>query len=225
MFCLIKGSLKNTYLILPNSLWNLFHLDGDCLNINPIHLLSNFIAMNRKRIILVCLVLLLVMRLFGQTVSFTYDENGNRVSRTITVQRLNSNETKSLLTDPKQLGTQNSRAKSLEVGGSSKTADAKGQDEIIRERIKTEEGEIGFNVYPNPNKGLVKIDISNMPLNSDSEMKLYDLNGNELKVLRNFDNHSEIDISQYRDGIYILRIKINEKRVDWKIIKGQTSGN
>jgi hypothetical protein len=182
--------------------------------------------MNRKRIILVGLVLFMVTRLFAQTVAFTYDDNGNRISRTITVRQLNSNETKSLLTDPKQLGTQrNQLARGLEVGSTVQTADGKGQDDIMRERLKTEEGEIGFNIYPNPNKGLVKIDISNMPLNSDSEMKLYDLNGNELKVLRNFDYHSEIDISQYRDGIYILRIKINEKRVDWKIIKGQTSGN
>jgi hypothetical protein len=175
--------------------------------------------MNRKRIILVGLVLLLVMRLFGQTVAFTYDDNGNRISRTITVRQLNS-MVKFPITDPKQLGIQrNQLARGLEVGSKVETADGKGQDDIMRERLKTEEGEIGFNVYPNPNKGLVKIDISNMPLNSDSEMKLYDLNGNELKVLRNFDNHSEIDITQYRDGIYILRIKINEKRVDWKIIK------
>jgi hypothetical protein len=182
--------------------------------------------MNRKRIILVGLVLFFVMRLFGQTVAFTYDDNGNRHTRTITVRQLNSKETKSLLTDPKQLGTQrNQLARGLEVGSTVQTADAKGQDDITRERLKTEEGEIGFNVYPNPNKGLIKIDVSNMPLNSVSEMKLYDLNGNELTVRRNFESHSEIDISQYRDGIYILRIKINEKRVDWKIIKGQTSGN
>jgi hypothetical protein len=182
--------------------------------------------MNRKRIILVGLILFVLMRLYGQKVAFTYDDNGNRKSRTITVSQLNSKETKSLLTDPKQLGTQrNQMARGLEVGSTVQTEDAKGQDDSMRERLKTEEGEIGFNVYPNPNKGLIKIDISNMPLSSNSEMKLYDLNGNELKVLRNFDYHSEIDISQFRDGIYILRIKINDKRVDWKIIKGQNSGN
>ncbi len=181
--------------------------------------------MNRKRIILVGLVLLLAMRLFGQTVSYTYDENGNRHTRTISVRKLNS-MVKFPITDPKQLGAQkNQMARGLEIGSTVETADEKGKDDITRERIKTEEGEIGFNIYPNPNKGLIKIDISNMPLNSDSEMKLYDLNGKELKVQRNFDNHSEIDISQYIDGIYILRIMINEKRVDWKIIKGQTAGN
>ena len=181
--------------------------------------------MNRKRIILVGLVLLLAMRLFGQTVSYTYDDNGNRHTRTISVRKLNS-MVKFPITDPKRLGAQrNQMARGLEVGSTVETADAKGKDDITRERIKTEEGEIGFNVYPNPNKGLLKIDISNMPLSSDSEMKLYDLNGNELKVLRNFEGHSEIDISQYKDGIYILRIKVNEKRVDWKIIKNISYNN
>jgi|NGEPerStandDraft_6_1074524.scaffolds.fasta_scaffold12445_1 hypothetical protein len=182
--------------------------------------------MNRKRIILVGLVLLLVMRLFGQTVAFTYDDNGNRHTRTITVQRLNSNETKSLLTDPKQLGTQkNQLARGLEVGTSVQTADAKGQDDKVLERLKTEEGEIGFNVYPNPNKGLIKIDISNMPLNSVTELRLYDLTGNEIMLKKNFESHSEIDITQFKDGIYILRVRIGDKTFDWKVIKNVPYNN
>lgn len=176
--------------------------------------------MNRKRIILVGLVLLLVMRLFGQTVAFTYDDNGNRVSRTITVRQLDSKETKSLLTDPKQLGTQkNQLARGLEVGSTVETADAKRKDDIIRERLKTEEGEIGFNVYPNPTKGLIKMEISNMPLNSVSELRLYDLSGNQILLKKNIEKNAEIDISRYKDGIFILRVKVNEKTFDWKVIK------
>lgn len=182
--------------------------------------------MNCKRIILIGLALCQMMYLFSQKVVFTYDSNGNRSSRTIVVEPIDTNNAMFPITEPKNLRSLgNSRAKSLEVGESIQTADAKGNNNIIRERIKTEEDGIAALVYPNPNKGLIKIDISNMPTTSINEMRFYDLNGNELKALRNFDSHSEIDISQYKDGIYILRIKINSKRFDFKIIKGQTSGN
>ena len=177
--------------------------------------------MNRKRIILVSLILFLVIGLFGQRVEFQYDDNGNRISRTIIVEQFKST-VKFPIMDPKQLVTiQNSKAKSLEAGGLTKNEEVKSQEDSIRERVKTEEGEISTNVYPNPNRGLIKIDILNMPVNSINEVRLYDLNGNEIKSLKNIESYSEIDISQYMDGIYILRIKIKERIFDWKIVKTQ----
>lgn len=176
--------------------------------------------MNRKRIILIGLALFQMMNLLGQRVEFLYDENGNRTSRTIIVELLRPNTIEFPITDPKKLGfLGNLRAKSLEVGESLQTADAKGQDDPIGERINSEEGEIFTNVYPNPNKGLIKIDISNMPLNSINEMRIYNLSGMELMSKRNFEGYSEIDISKFEDGIYILRIKINERIFYWKVVK------
>jgi hypothetical protein len=58
-----------------------------------------------------------------------------------------------------------------------------------------------------------------MPLNPVTEMKLYDLSGMELTSKSNFESSSELDISRFRDGVYILQIKINEKTFDWKVIK------
>jgi Secretion system C-terminal sorting domain len=157
--------------------------------------------MNSKRIILLSFLMLQMITLFSQSVAFTYDGSGNRITRTITVKQ-QSQTVEFPVVNPKDLDL----------------ADAKGT-EVAKEAKDSEDGKIAILVYPNPNKGILKIEISNMPLNSIIEMRLYDLSGLELTVNRNSESHSEIDISQFRDGVYILRIKINEKTFDWKVIK------
>ena len=164
-----------------------------------------------KRITLIMLVLFLFINLCGQRIEYTYDENGNRVSRMlITVEQLQS---KTIYLPAIYSVNPNSSIPKQALAGAT-------EDESIEElEIMTEEGEITTIVYPNPNKGLIKIDISNMQPGSNNEMRLYDLNGTELKIVKNFESHTEINISQFKDGIYILRIKINKSIHDWKIIK------
>jgi hypothetical protein len=131
--------------------------------------------------------------LLSQSIEFNYDESGNRVSRTLITEQLKSGKIDFPVSDPQNL---------------------KAVDQIPTE------GEINAKVYPNPNKGLIKIDVANMPLDPVTELSLYGLSGNQLLIRRNFDSYSEIDISHLKNGIYILRIKINETLFDWKIIKG-----
>jgi Secretion system C-terminal sorting domain len=148
------------------------------------------------KIIPIILLLFQPIDFFGQSIEFSYDANGNRLSRTLVVERLKSATIQFPVTDPKSLNPVDNKV-----------------------ALVPEEGEINAVVYPNPNKGLIKIDITNMPLNSNKELRLYDLSGAELIVKRNFESYSEMDISRFKDGIYILRIKINEKVFDWKVIK------
>lgn len=132
----------------------------------------------------------------SQTIKYTYDGNGNRTSRILLVEQLGS----------KGLNFPVEKVEDLPVINKEE------------ELIKTE-GELSTLVYPNPNKGLIKIDISFMPLNSKTEARIYDLSGIEQLVKRNFESSSEIDINHLKDGIYILRIKVNESVFDWKIVK------
>ena len=166
--------------------------------------------MRCKRITLTILVLSIFINLNGQRIGYTYDENGNRVSRTLIVEEL---QARSVYFPSFYSVNPNSSVPEQALAGAT-------EDELIAE-LETipEEGEVTTFIYPNPNKGLIKIDISNMPLNSKSEIRLYDLYGTELKIVKNIERHTEIDISQFRDGIYILRIKINERLFDWKVIK------
>ena len=85
--------------------------------------------------------------------------------------------------------------------------------------VETEEGKINTLIYPNPTSGVLKIEILNMPLGSKTEARLYDLSGNELIVRKNLELLSEITVSHLKGGIYILRVRVNEKLFDWKVIK------
>jgi hypothetical protein len=154
--------------------------------------------------------------LFSQGFAYTYDNNGTRLTRTVKTQQLQSKSLADSVISLKSLNTSYSQGSGVE----SQTDQKSDESNNI-----SMEGDIKTIVYPNPNMGLVKIDVSNMPENSINEMKLYDLTGMELVSKKNFDSYSELDISQYRDGIYILRIKINGKLFDWKIIKGQISNH
>ena len=141
--------------------------------------------------------------LHGQTINYTYDENGNRTSRVLVTEQLRSNNLQFPILNPKELPKE-----------SMKESKKESLTEIITE------GELATYVYPNPNMGIIKIDITYLPLNAKTEARVYDLSGTERLVKRNFESHSEIDISQLKEGIYILRIKINDKIFDWKVIKG-----
>jgi hypothetical protein len=182
--------------------------------------------MKLKRIILISLILIQVLPLFSQSVAFTYDSTGNRLTRTIVVQKLQSNETEFPVVDAKALIPVESAigagaSQAIEDKESSQDSKFSSQEKSLNEKSIMGEGELITLVYPNPSKGLLKVEISNMPASSTNEMILYDLNGMELISKKNFDSYSELDISQFKDGIYILRIIINKNRFDWKIIKGQ----
>lgn len=169
----------------------------------PLYSLNQGI-MIQKLLIPIILFLFQTSLLYSQKIDFTYDANGNRTSR-IYAEQLQSSSVVFPVYNPKNL-----------VPFTSEFAKEKVSDEK-----ELEAGEVITLVYPNPTKGLIKIEISNPPLNSKNELRLYNLSGTELRVIRNFESYTEVDISSIKDGIYILRIKINESIFDWKIVKGQ----
>ncbi len=126
--------------------------------------------MNHKRVILLGLALFQMISLFSQRVEFTYDENGNRLTRTIVVEQLRSESVSFPVVDPKSLkSVDNTMPKGLvtpQKGTTTEDAKTKGKEDAANENISSKDGEIVTLVYPNPSKGLIKIDISNMPLNS-----------------------------------------------------------
>lgn len=165
--------------------------------------------MKFKLIILVFFILT-KHSLVGQTISYTYDANGNRISRTYEVEELQSGSF-SFPTNPeflKQIAKKGSGSEEEEFMKSKEP-----------EEVLPEEGEIKTLIYPNPTKGLIKVEVTNMPQQSKNEMRLYDLSGAEMFVKRNFEHSSELDLSHLKNGIYVLRIKIDNQLFDWKVIK------
>jgi hypothetical protein len=126
---------------------------------------------------------------------YSYDENGNRTSRILVSQQLKSAIINFPVTEP------------------SKLTIAEDKKENIGELETT------IRVYPNPTKGILKVEIMNLPENSKSDLKLYDLSGKILINQKNLNPVFDLDISSFRDGIYILRIELDKLINNWKIIK------
>jgi Secretion system C-terminal sorting domain len=159
--------------------------------------------MRLKRIIFCGLLLLLVLKVTGQKIVFSYDANGNRIGRVLDTTRLKSAKIKFPITDPNQL----------------QAADNSNMSKLQEKSFENADSKINVIIYPNPTKGLIKVEINNMPSDASTELKVYEMSGSEVIVQRNFDYLSEVDLNRLKDGIYILRIKINDKVFSWKVVK------
>jgi YD repeat-containing protein len=157
--------------------------------------------MNKKITLFVVAFIICIACLNGQTqtISYSYDANGNRTGRILNVQQ----------------------QRSLEIpGGDTLLLPPVEPDyDKMATDIVLVEGELNTTVYPNPTKGLLKIEISNMPLNAKTEARLYNLSGNQVMIRKDFGNNYDMDLSNMKDGTYILRIRISNRIFDWKVIK------
>lgn len=173
--------------------------------------------MNYLKIIpAIIIILLKTFNLTGQTVKFTYDVNGNRITRSIIVEELQSSSV-SFPVNPESLSPKFIDNKTKGAN----TQDSENAKSTELEEIISEDSQIKTLIFPNPTKGLLKIEISNLPTDSKNEMRLYDMNGIELIVKKNLESFSELDINHLTDGLYILRIRINSQLFDFKIIKNR----
>ncbi|MDO8929534.1 MAG: T9SS type A sorting domain-containing protein [Bacteroidota bacterium] len=73
-------------------------------------------------------------------------------------------------------------------------------------------------IYPNPTKGLLKVEIP-FTEEASATIKVFSMQGALVKDLTVNDVFTEIDLSYQPAGMYILRIGIGELTSEWKIIK------
>jgi Secretion system C-terminal sorting domain len=130
-------------------------------------------------------------------VSYTYDDNGNRISRNTVV----------LMVQP---------ADSL--------PDSLGINQIedylkLQSDYKEQLGEQSITIYPNPTHGAFAVQITNMAAVKTRKMLLTGMNGREISRKENFNELTEFDLSNYESGTYILRILLGDKQTTWKIVK------
>lgn len=74
-------------------------------------------------------------------------------------------------------------------------------------------------IYPNPTRGMLKIDISGVEKFENARISLYDLTGKLLQQLAGISQSNEIDLSERTPGMYIMQVAYNGKISSWKIIK------
>lgn len=131
-------------------------------------------------------VLIPVIGLSQTTIGFTYDNSGNRETRTVIT-------LKSATT---------------------------GDGELAEEPLKPIEGQVGLQkvrIYPNPTKGLLKIDF---PVLSEQEtiIRVHDPHGKPI-IQQLASGSNLVNLSSYPPGSYILVIRIGQEKKAWKIIK------
>lgn len=74
-------------------------------------------------------------------------------------------------------------------------------------------------IYPNPTRGMLKIDISGVEMFENARISLYDLTGKLLQQWAGISQSNAIDLSERTPGMYIMQVVYNGKISSWKIIK------
>lgn len=147
-----------------------------------------------KKIYLILSIIVLVpIGLMAQNdIIYTYDANGNRVTREIDLSKSSVAELDTLNYDEDQLKEQLS--------------------------FDTELGSANVSFFPNPVKQWLNIKVSGEKPMTIGE---YTILSNNAKVLKTgtLKSDNRIDFKDYPAGLYLLQIEIDQKKQTWKIIK------
>ena len=74
-------------------------------------------------------------------------------------------------------------------------------------------------IYPNPTKGHLVVKILNFTDGHNGTLAIYTTSGQEVLSSRISSESTELDLSSYSNGVYIMRIRIDGEDKSWKIIK------
>lgn len=89
------------------------------------------------------------------------------------------------------------------------------QDDVISEEV----GQQKIIIYPNPTNGIIKLDISEIDDLLNNYCRIYSLNGTLLLNKKISGSLTEIDLSSYEAGSYLMDIYLGDKISRWKVIK------
>lgn len=150
-----------------------------------------------KLLIMAFLSLLCIETLKSQTtVSFKYDNAGNRTSRTIVLPRT-------------------AQTSSLKSGIDSTYLKEEIKENKLEEQIEGQK----INIYPNPTHGALRVEIIGFDLSEQTAIQVYNLKGGLVITLTPLTGNDIVDLSAYPLGIYVLKIQLGEKVSEWKVIK------
>lgn len=76
-----------------------------------------------------------------------------------------------------------------------------------------------ISVFPNPTKGQLLVNITNLSPKETSSILIYDINGRQLITISPITESNNIDLSSYSSGVYVMKISIGTDTSEWKILK------
>lgn len=140
-------------------------------------------------VLLFVVVLVASLRAGTDTMVFTYDAAGNRISSERVVQ---------IIRQP-------------DKGQIAKA--------VVKQPVPATLSSLTVSVAPNPTFGLVNIDFGNQKQGFSVDLSVTDMNGRMVTELKNIATATTLDLSNQANGVYILRVRSGNEIVDWKIIK------
>lgn len=124
----------------------------------------------------------------AQTLKYTYDVAGNRISR----------------------------VKVVDMSGGTKSISGDRRDVKVEDVVN----ELKVTIYPNPTKGIMRIDVEGVELKPESHIVIYNAGGSLIRSVKQISTSNVIDISSQPVGIYMMQIVLDNEHVSiWRIIK------
>jgi hypothetical protein len=129
----------------------------------------------------------------GYIIHFSYDANGNRIQRWVTIDKIVKAD----------------------------TADSLHQDNISKNRVNGADNKQGqrISLYPNPTQGLLDLQITGMKDGETAEYIFVSLTGQELLRKKTGSPQTRIDISSFAPGSYVVNVTLGSRLERWKVMK------
>ena len=102
---------------------------------------------------------------------------------------------------------------------STRNSDNKVDEEQNQQPFSDQLGDIEITIYPNPSKGELTIDIENLPEDPTGWIGVYDMSGKIVFQQTELENRNLVNFSSSDNGMYILRIVVEDDISEWKILK------
>jgi hypothetical protein len=74
-------------------------------------------------------------------------------------------------------------------------------------------------LYPNPTKGILTVEIPRLSETSPAKIQIIDISGRTVKHRKTASRQNTFDFSNQANGIYLMKITLNDEISTWKIIK------
>lgn len=87
------------------------------------------------------------------------------------------------------------------------------------ETYETKLDEYNIQIFPNPTDGGLEVSIENLDDDNVATVEFYNINGGKLFKTKGIKETTQLDLSKQPNGVYVLRIIIDGKIGDWKVIK------
>jgi len=169
-----------------------------------------------KKLIILILVATTSVAVGQNTYSYGYDAAGNRISRTINMQKMSNPENDTTENYEILYSEIENNFYENELLVNNENSDE--IDEIVKKQLILEGKQLGISVYPNPVTEVLNLRIDGLE-GKEGYFVVTEINGREIIKRKIRSSESIIDFSQTPIGTYLLIIHVGDKKEEFKIVR------